>query len=116
MQDPARTLQEINNQLVAKGQSFPQVTLADGAKVQTGSMAGLISSIKRYNEGERGEVEDAIRLTLPTLVKLCLSNVYLVSIRPAAFESSTVRLWLTGQSWTLRFVPAQRLVAWRQSR
>ncbi len=68
MQDPAKTLQQVNNQLLPHGQSFPVITLKDGSKVQTGSMAGLLANIRRYNQGERGEVEDAIRLALPTMV------------------------------------------------
>lgn len=70
MQDPAKTLQQVNDQLLGSGQSFPEVTLSDGSKVQTGTFGACLANIRRYNRGERGEVEDAIRLALPTLVSV----------------------------------------------
>ena len=70
MQGPAKTLQQVNNQQLSTAQPFPEVTLPDGSRVQPGTFGACLANIRRYNQGERGEVEDAIRLALLKLVSL----------------------------------------------
>lgn len=117
MQDPTKTLQQVNNQLLSSGQSFPQVTMADGSKVQTGTFGACLANIRRYNQGERGEVEDAIRLALPTLVSLS-APVFLLSthekVDPSPLSRLQVRVGLFDlfppQEWIAGDNPGRRFV------
>lgn len=49
------SLGDVNNRLVAHGESFPVVTLKDGSKVQTGTIGALVQNIKLYDRIAAGE-------------------------------------------------------------
>ena len=69
-------LAAINERTLAQGEHFPEVELADGTKVRTGTVAGVITNIDRYNRGERGEIEQELALAIPTLLKAGLFDVF----------------------------------------
>jgi hypothetical protein len=50
----AEALAAVNNR-IASGAGFPVVTLRDGSKIQTGTIGGLISNIKAYDQMMKGE-------------------------------------------------------------
>ena len=68
-------LGNVNNQLVAQGQSFPEVTLKDGSRVQTGTVAALLNNIKRFNAGVK-EAEQDIRVAVPTVAQVGLFDLF----------------------------------------
>lgn len=69
-------LGDINRRIVADGQALPAVQLKDGTRVQTGTVAAMLHNINRYNAGERGEVEQALQLAVPTLIKVGLFDLF----------------------------------------
>lgn len=81
-------LGSINKKIVAEGEELPAVTLKDGRKVQT----GMLRNVALYNAGERGEVEEQLKIAVPTLVKVGL------------FELFSVDEWINGQSPGRSFV------------
>ncbi|WP_197457446.1 DUF7709 family protein [Crenobacter luteus] len=66
---PAGTeqLAAVNRRILSDGETLPTVTLKDGSRVQTGTVAAMLHNIARYNAGERGEVERELALAVPTL-------------------------------------------------
>ena len=47
--------------------ALPAVTLKDGSRVQTGTVATMLYNIALYNAGERGAVEEELKMAIPTL-------------------------------------------------
>ena len=76
--DPKHTdaLKAINEQLVADGETLPAVRLKDGSRVQTGTVAMMLENIRRYDAGERGDVERQLELAIPTLYKVGLFDLF----------------------------------------
>lgn len=93
------TLGSINRQIVADGEDLPAVQLRDGSRVQTGTVAAMLQNVERYNRGERGEVEIALSVAVPTLIKVGL------------FELFSPQEWMAGDNPGRRFVGEQAL-AW----
>ncbi|WP_417505435.1 hypothetical protein [Marinomonas gallaica] len=85
-------LGSINKKIVAEGEELPAVTLKDGSKVQTGTVATMLSNVALYNAGERGEVEEQLKIAVPTLIKVGL------------FELFSVDEWISGQNPGRSFV------------
>lgn len=69
-------LAKINEKIIADGERLPAVTLKDGSKVQTGTVATMLHNIQLYNAGERGQVEEELRLSIPTLFKVGLFDLF----------------------------------------
>ena len=92
--EPANTteLQSVNQKILADGQSLPTVKLKDGSKVQTGTVATMLHNVVLYNDGERGEVERELELSVPTLAKVGL------------FELFTPSEWISGENPGRRYV------------
>ena len=44
--------------------------------MQTGTVAAMLDNVRRYNRGERGEVESALRLSVPTLFAVGLFDLF----------------------------------------
>lgn len=74
--DDIQTLVDINRRIVADGEVLPAVQLKDGTRVQTGTVAAMLHNIGLYNAGARGEVEQALRLAVPTLFKVGLFELF----------------------------------------
>lgn len=85
-------LASVNGRILADGEQLPAVTLKDGSKVQTGTVAAMLQNVARYNDGERGEVERALEMAVPTLVKVGL------------FELFSPQEWAAGDNPGRRFV------------
>ena len=85
-------LAKVNQQILAAGDSLPAVTLKDGSKVQTGTVAAMLQNVKKYDSGERGEVEKELELAVATLIKVGL------------FDLFTPEEWVSGKSPGRRFV------------
>lgn len=88
MSTPKHTeaLASVNAKLVAQGESLPAVKLKDGTTVQTGTVATMLHNIALYNAGQRGQIEDELKLAIPTLVKVGL------------FELFPVEDWISGNN------------------
>lgn len=69
-------LAAINHKIVAEGEVLPAVTLKDGSRVQTGTVATLLHNITLYNAGERGRVETELAAAIPTLFKVGLFDLF----------------------------------------
>jgi len=69
-------LAHINQQILAPGETLPQVTLKDGSRVQTGTVATLLHNVSRYNDGVRGEIERELALAVPTLHRVGLFDLF----------------------------------------
>lgn len=65
-----KKLSKVNQKILQENQNFPIVTLKDGTPVQTGTVAVLLYNIQRYNGGERGQIEEEMRLAIPILFKI----------------------------------------------
>lgn len=65
--------------------------LAEGT-VQTGTVATMLHNVARYNAGERGQVEDELAMSVPTLIKVGL------------FDLFPVEEWIDGPNPGRRFV------------
>ena len=74
--EQGRDLADINQKIVAAGQSLPRVTLKDGSQVQTGTVATLLHNIELYNNGERGQVEEELAAAVPTVAKVGLFDLF----------------------------------------
>jgi len=85
-------LSVINQQILAKGEHLPLVKLKDGTVVQTGTVATMLYNVKRYNNGERGDIEAQLETSIPTLLKVGL------------FDLFTIDEWITGSNAGRRFV------------
>ena len=65
------------NQKITDGEAtLPAVTLKDGSLVQTGTVATMLYNIALYNTGERGAVEQELKLAIPTLFKVGLFELF----------------------------------------
>ncbi len=98
---PAHTeqLNTINQKILAPGESLPAVKLKDGSRVQTGTVATMLYNIMLYNQGERGAIERELELSVPTLIRIGL------------FELFPVDEWIAGYNPGRRFV-GERAKAW----
>ena len=76
MADSNAQLASINQKILAVGETLPAVKLADGTAVQTGTVATMLHNVGRYNAGERGEVERELALSVPTLIKVGLFELF----------------------------------------
>ncbi len=85
-------LKAINQKILAPGEQLPSVRLKDGSRVQTGTVATMLHNIRRYDAGERGEVERELELSIPTLFKVGL------------FDLFPPTEWVSGSSPGRRFV------------
>lgn len=90
-------LSGINQKIIAEGESLPSVKLKDGSVVQTGTVATMLHNIELYNSGERGRVEEELRLAIPTLIKIGLFDL---------FDPSE---WVAGNNAGRRFVGEEAL-------
>ncbi|QDQ28336.1 hypothetical protein FNU76_19365 [Chitinimonas arctica] len=66
----------VNQKILAEGETLPAVTLKDGSKVQTGTVATMLHNVGLYNEGARGEVERELELAVATLFKVGLFDLF----------------------------------------
>ncbi|WP_151812239.1 DUF7709 family protein [Acinetobacter bereziniae] len=85
-------LSSINQKIIQEGEVLPAVTLKDGTKVQTGTVATMLHNIDLYNLGLRGEVEQELILAIPTLIKVGL------------FDLFSPDEWISGDNLGRRFV------------
>ncbi|MBJ8427092.1 DUF7709 family protein [Acinetobacter bereziniae] len=85
-------LSSINQKIIQEGEVLPAVTLKDGTKVQTGTVATMLHNIDLYNQGLRGEVEQELILAIPTLIKIGL------------FDLFSPDEWMSGDNLGRRFV------------
>ena len=69
-------LSSINSKILAPGETLPVVQLRDGSKVQTGTVATMLLNVSRYNEGERGQIEQELEVAVPTLVAVGLFDLF----------------------------------------
>ncbi|WP_137936201.1 hypothetical protein [Chitinivorax sp. B] len=69
-------LSSVNHEIVANGEHLPVVKLKDGTPVQTGTVAAMLVNVARYNTGERGQMEEALALSVPTLIKVGLFDLF----------------------------------------
>ncbi|MEI8595269.1 DUF7709 family protein [Photobacterium sp. Hal280] len=74
--DNTAQLGAINQKVVADGETLPAVTLKDGSKVQTGTVATMLHNIALYNAGQRGAIEKELTLAIPTLIKIGLFDLF----------------------------------------
>lgn len=66
----------LNRKILAAGEVLPAVQLQDGSMVQTGTVATMLHNVERFNAGERGAVEEELALSVPTLIKVGLFNLF----------------------------------------
>ncbi|CAM9329498.1 DUF7709 family protein [Acinetobacter bereziniae] len=85
-------LSSINQKIIQEGEVLPAVTLKDGTKVQTGTVATMLHNIDLYNQGLREEVEQELILAIPTLIKVGL------------FDLFSPDEWMSGDNLGRRFV------------
>jgi len=71
-------LSVINQKVVGEGEVLPQVVLKDGSQVQTGTVATMLHNIELYNAGQRGQIEEELKIAIPTLVKVGLFDLFQV--------------------------------------
>ncbi|MEJ8857671.1 hypothetical protein WKW79_24080 [Variovorax robiniae] len=88
----ALAVRECRPQILAEGEQLPAVKLKDGTRVQTGTVATMLHNVARYNSGERGRVEVELEMSVPTLIKVGL------------FELFPVEDWIAGTNPGRRFV------------
>ncbi|WP_151961900.1 DUF7709 family protein [Acinetobacter bereziniae] len=88
----SKQLSSINQKIIQEGEVLPAVTLKDGTKVQTGTVATMLHNIDLYNQGLRGEVEQELILAIPTLIKVGL------------FDLFSPDEWMSGDNLGRRFV------------
>ncbi|OCZ63257.1 DUF7709 family protein [Acinetobacter seifertii] len=69
-------LSVINQKVVSDGEILPQVVLKDGSKVQTGTVATMLHNIDLYNAGQRGQIEEELKIAIPTLIKIGLFDLF----------------------------------------
>ncbi len=90
-------LGQINQKIIADGESLPSVQLKDGSRVQTGTVATMLHNVGLYNAGERGQVEEELRLSIPTLFKVGL------------FDLFSPQEWVDGENPGRRFLGEEAL-------
>lgn len=78
MSKPEHTeqLAAINSKILAEGQTLPTVQLKDGSRVQTGTVATMLKNVSLYNAGQRGQIERELELSVPTLAKVGLFDLF----------------------------------------
>jgi hypothetical protein len=96
-------LKDINQKILAQGETLPAVTLKDGSRVQTGTVATMLYNIKQYDSGARGTVEQELELAIPTLFKVGL------------FDLFTPEEWIQGSSPGRQLV-GKRAIAYLQEK
>jgi hypothetical protein len=70
------SLASVNNKIAGAGQTFLEIALADGTKVQTGTVGALLHNIRLYDglpedaTIEREQLEKDLKLAIPTLEKV----------------------------------------------
>ncbi|KAI1505263.1 hypothetical protein F5X99DRAFT_276062 [Biscogniauxia marginata] len=76
-----RSLAALNS--TTMGVNFPEITLADGTVVQTGTVGALLINIRTYNEAhaagdeaKKTQLEDSFQATLPLLHKVGLFDLF----------------------------------------
>ena len=69
-------LSRVNQKITDGAAALPAVTLKDGSLVQTGTVATMLYNIALYNAGERGAVEEELKLAIPTLFKVGLFELF----------------------------------------
>ena len=69
-------LGRVNQKITDGAASLPAITLKDGSLVQTGTVATMLYNIALYNAGERGAVEEELKLAIPTLFKVGLFELF----------------------------------------
>lgn len=69
-------LSVINQKVVGEGEVLPQVVLKDGSQVQTGTVATMLHNIELYNAGQRGQIEEELKIAIPTLIKVGLFDLF----------------------------------------
>lgn len=74
--DHTAELSAINSKILAAGETLPVVQLRDGTTVQTGTVATMLRNVTRYNEGERGQIEQELEIAVPTLVAVGLFDLF----------------------------------------
>ncbi|KAI0388081.1 hypothetical protein F5Y04DRAFT_274933 [Hypomontagnella monticulosa] len=91
MADDGSKLAALNSATL--GAEMPQITLADGTKVQTGTVGALLVNIRSYNEAHKAgdkskmaQLEEAMRATLPLLDRVGMFDLF----RPEE--------WITGDN------------------
>lgn len=106
MSDTTSLLAQVNQRILTQGEQLPAVKLKDGTTVQTGTVATMLHNVVRYNNGERGEVEKELELSVPTLIKVGL------------FDLFPIEDWIAGTNPGRRFVglAAEKLLASRGER
>ena len=69
-------LSRVNQKITDGAAALPAVTLKDGSRVQTGTVATMLYNIALYNAGQRGAVEQELELAIPTLFKVGLFELF----------------------------------------
>lgn len=99
---PAGTeaLADINRSVVATGQVLPVVTLADGTRVQTGTVATLLRTVAAYDAAVAAnaapvvleDLESRLAAAVPTLLHIGMFDLF----SPAEWQtgSSAGRRWV----------------------
>jgi len=95
-------LSVINQKVVSDGQVLPQVVLKDGSQVQTGTVATMLYNIDLYNAGQRGQIEEELKIAVPTLIKIGL------------FDLFEIDEWISGTNPGRTFVGTQAKVYLQQ--
>jgi hypothetical protein len=90
-------LKRVNQKVIAEGEVLPVVRLKDGSPVQTGTVATMLHNIKQYDQGTRGAIEHDLELSVPTLIKIGL------------FDLFSPEEWVKGDSPGRRFVGEKAL-------
>ena len=69
-------LGRVNQKITDGAAILPAITLKDGSLVQTGTVATMLYNIALYNAGERGAVEEELKMAIPTLFKVGLFELF----------------------------------------
>lgn len=68
-------LARVNQKIQAAGEALHRTARQDG-KLPTDTMAAMLHNMALYNAGARGEVEQALELAIPDLVKIGLFALF----------------------------------------
>lgn len=74
MRNNEKTLAQVNQKILAQGEVLPGVTLKDGSRVQTGTVAAMVMNVELFNRGE--DVGDELEAAVPTLVNAGLFRLF----------------------------------------
>ena len=93
------SLEDINQKILPSGQTFQPVTLPDGTKLPTGTVATLLHNIRLYDQSvdnaEKTQLEGEMKMAIPLLKKL------------GFFDLFTPDEWMPGKSPGRGFVGEQ---------